>query len=992
VTAGRYQLQAAVDPDDEIAESDDSNNLSALAGQTVAADAHADLGVSIGPGPLTLPASAVSGDGTRFEISATIRNSGNVAVPRKTAIRVDVLAMPAGGGTGTAVASFTAQRTAGLKPGRSARQRLRFELPRGLAGDQYVFAAEVDPDNDVGEPYDEQERPLTRENNTAFTAAEREVDVAEGFFELDASFTEYQLPAQAVARQQVPGTVALTMTNRGTLPFPQGQSVATRLVARPPETDGSQDVVIAELPPRDVGRLAPGGTAQVALAFALPDALGAGQYHVFAVADSAEALPERDEDNLTAAPRSLVLEEPFIDLVARVDGSKLPATVVKGDRTPLPLPVTVVNLGNAAVPAGTVVDLEVFSNRIERGFHTQEVREPKALSLGAFPFDVGGLAAGAQRVTEYTTALRDEISPNFEYSLTVTVDTTNLVAESDEGNNGAESNVLYSGRDPLDFVTAGQSMWGAGSGAILDSGRNFVGKSFSTDKVLKQMNVGLANGELYAHAAGRVGADFRAVLDTGSVDVEYKSAADVKVVDFGRDVFTVSTGAAGDTTGYLNTRSPNIDVESNVIFDFDADVGVRGFAPFEGNYDHSVRVADIHTALELLKLTNSGLRVLGIPVLENADGPFSVEVELGIDGVTRKPSLAIKPARDLPHPHISPDVEIKEPDAPKKPKKPHSLNPLKNIELSFSAGDATLSVPDIALSEDTWRQGVGGPTIRATGLADLAKFQLDLDFLAVTLATLASGVAQPGALGATFQVDPLFELELDALDADFGPVFSIRQDFTFDARPTVTFLFSAPVNLVDSTRLDDPPIATGLTQHTVPLGSTFDFKPVNPAADLQVRTVYNMGGNLHNLTDLTVRPQLELDVLKIAGKFLFVDLGSYAAYQFTHKGNETPLATLFERDFQLGGFATEPGRTIDLDVADRKSAVVMVLAPPPQSAAPGGATGTPARLSANREGRLAPGETSMYPGAASRPTSFSSGVEASVISDLVRSDGDKLFG
>lgn len=894
---GAYQLVAVLDAADAVAEADETNNESQPAGRIRVDDPFVDLAALVATN--RLPSAVISGDGKKITLNAAVRNDGNVPLVTEAALVADILAMPTSGAAGVVVGSFPLTRINGLSPGKTAKQRFSVELPPGLASDLYRLVVSVDPGNAIGEPYDVEGRPLTRENNTAATDPATPIDVTEGFYDVAVEVDTYDLPPEAVTGQRLHGAVGLRLINRGNIPLPDTQ-LGVSLLARSAGEDQSAGSMLLELPPQKVFRLKPGAAKRIMARVNDLVSLLPGDYRVSALADNRDALAESNESN-EAPPQPLAMVEPYVDLSARVDGSQLPTQVTAG--APMDVAVIVRNNGNVTIPDGQLVGIDVFSNRIERGILTFEYRGPFKQLLGSFPqVDIGGLAPGKERSIPLQVEFGEQ-RKGFPYSISAEVDTADVIAEADEQNNGANAGRLHAGVDDLAFATTNQSMWGLDT-AILDTGLKFLGTTWNTSGPLFDVDAGVANAEVYASSRGRVGVDFQATLDTGSVDASYSDTVSLEVNEVARYTYSIKGKLDGTPTGSLVTRSPSIDISSNLIFDVEATVGVRGYAPFAGNFDESLKVIDTNGAtLNLLTLNNRQFSVLGDDLaMAEPEQDLSFSADLTFNPVLR-----------------AFEADLKDENSKPKKEKPHSKNPLEDA-IEFSAGDVTVYVPNIGLEQDEYA-GTYLPTIRAAGQADLMRLDLDVDFLAVTGALFASGVPTPGALGATFGVDGLFDVELDIVDFDAGPVVSIKQDFRFEALPAVTYVFNHPVGIIDPNHPENPPTQF-VTSHTTSVGQPFDF--YYKGDDLQIATSYEVNGTLHNITDLIAAAQYELDVLRVGGSVLGIDLGSAQVLERDGRGQAARLATLFNQEFELGGFQPATGQTVALNLSGGSSIVNLV--------------------------------------------------------------------
>ena len=117
----------------------------------------------------------------------------------------------------------------------------------------------------------------------------------------------------------------------------------------------------------------------------------------------------------------------------------------------------------------------------------------------------------------------------------------------------------------------------------------------------------------------------------------------------------------------------------------------------------------------------------------NGDETGSKVEILGIELAAAPPGEQLALEIDLPFtidvegpPRVQPQVV--DSNNPKKERKQHTQDPFE-AEVTFSTGDITLYAPDLSLEEEviTTQGGVAG--LRTSGDTDLAKLDIDLDFL-----------------------------------------------------------------------------------------------------------------------------------------------------------------------------------------------------------------------------------------------------------------------
>lgn len=492
------------------------------------------------------------------------------------------------------------------------------------------------------------------------------------------------------------------------------------------------------------------------------------------------------------------------------------------------------------------------------------------------------------------------------------------------------ADLLASVAAPVAFQATGQSMWGPGGPDIIDTGLLFSGIDWDVDL---HPQLGDAASNLFIAldlaTSGKIGVDFRAALDPGSVDAGFGGVANLEVIRGAGDMFSIHSQLAGSPTGSLATRSPNVDIESNFKFEVAASLGIRGeigtpdititvpsltwvnqtISTIFGNitvprpvfgtkqvtipgitlaaFDTTLIDFDVAQTLSLLKLTNNPANpefsILGIDLVESApDGNLAVTFEIAFD--------------PLAPPFF--DVDVKDESDPKQ-KKEHSTNPF-DVGVEFSMGDITLEAATLFL-EDTTFSGAGA--LEASGSARLARIDLDADFLGSILLGI------PPVFGASAGVSiagfNIASFSYDILDVDIGPQFSVSQDFAFVPELWVAMQFDKPVVIGGVAK----------TQHSMPVGTSLDvlFDDADAGGTLGVQTSYFLKNQFTNTTNLQVAPFVDAVALAASFDTFLGTIFDAALFDFAPiVGPPVTLATIFNQTYELGGFGTVQGQTLNL--------------------------------------------------------------------------------
>ena len=177
----------------------------------------------------------------------------------------------------------------------------------------------------------------------------------------------------------------------------------------------------------------------------LPTDIAEGVYFLVAVIDTADVVAEDDEsDNVVTADGSIAVAAPFIDLSATVGASPLPAQMIAGDDATGSLPITVRNRGNIGVQAN--IQMHVLATP------DGDPDNPANVLLATLDDQSINLAPGQTKDFLAAVSLPADM-PEGTYSIMALIDTTDVVAESDEQNNDAlTTSVVNVGSSVIDVT------------------------------------------------------------------------------------------------------------------------------------------------------------------------------------------------------------------------------------------------------------------------------------------------------------------------------------------------------------------------------------------------------------------------------------------------------------------------------------------------------------------------------------------------------------
>ena len=303
MTAGDYQIVLKVDGDNDIVETDDTNNESLL-GQTVSVAApFVDLTAVIGS-KVKLPSAVVAGDATKIKLPVEIKNEGNVAIARGQKISVRVVAQRVGDQAQVQVGTFENISISGLKPDAVKKLNLNVTLPIGLDGD-YQLLAQIDSAAEVDEKFED--------NNEAATDPADTITVADGFVDLTAVIgSKAKLPSMLLSGDGTTIKLPVEIKNEGNVAIAKGQVISVGIVARR-VSDGAE-VQVATFNNVSISSLKPDKVKKLNFNITLPGDLD-GDYQLVARVDSSSQLVESNESNNEAVANTPInMVEDYLSL------------------------------------------------------------------------------------------------------------------------------------------------------------------------------------------------------------------------------------------------------------------------------------------------------------------------------------------------------------------------------------------------------------------------------------------------------------------------------------------------------------------------------------------------------------------------------------------------------------------------------------------------------------------------------------------------------
>ncbi|MEM6553054.1 MAG: CARDB domain-containing protein [Planctomycetota bacterium] len=266
LASGDYTLRVEVDPHGQVTQSSTAGNT-VWTTQTVRvteADMKLDTEVSA---KAKLPASVLSGDGTKIRLPISIANNGNVAVEKRQRIDVAVYADRAGGGS-TLVTTMEDVSMSGLKPGKAKKLNLKVQLPIGLTDGDYTLRVVADASEEVTQS--------TTAGNTARTADA--IRVTEGVMAFEVAILDQtRLPTTVASDGAAKIKLPINITNSGNLSIAKGQKVQVMIEADSPD-HAPYSVLITRFENVSLSGLKPGQTKKLNLSFEMSTGFRNGDY------------------------------------------------------------------------------------------------------------------------------------------------------------------------------------------------------------------------------------------------------------------------------------------------------------------------------------------------------------------------------------------------------------------------------------------------------------------------------------------------------------------------------------------------------------------------------------------------------------------------------------------------------------------------------------------------------------------------------------------
>jgi CARDB len=161
-----------------------------------------------------------------------------------------------------------------------------------------------------------------------------------------------------------------------------------------------------------------------------------GTFRILTVVDSEHKIAESDETNNVSTTGPISLDPANYDLSATYGPVTLPPSVITGDPAKGKVSINLTNGGNAPIPAGQVVAIQVKARPTDANDALQDVL------IGSLSAKVAKLANGKSKTFKVNVELPANLAAK-TYKLITVVDSGNALTETNENNNTADSLASY---------------------------------------------------------------------------------------------------------------------------------------------------------------------------------------------------------------------------------------------------------------------------------------------------------------------------------------------------------------------------------------------------------------------------------------------------------------------------------------------------------------------------------------------------------------------
>ncbi|MEM6393612.1 MAG: CARDB domain-containing protein [Planctomycetota bacterium] len=351
--SGDYKLQVSVDPSREIWQSSIAGNIVWTTQSVKVTEGYVKLDTAVST-KAKLPASAISGDGSKIRLPVSITNNGNLAMEKWQTLDVVVYADRAGGGsTRVALAEDVSMR--GLKPGKAKKLNLKVQLPVELTDSHYTLRVVADAAGEVPQS--------STIGNTV--RATQTIQITKGYVKLDTEVSaKAKLPASVLSGDGTKIRLPISMANSGNIAIEKRKKIDVVVYA---DRAGGDSTLVMTVEKVSVSGLKPGKAKKLNLNVRLPRGLTDGEYTLRVVADaSGEVAQSTTAGNTASTTQTMNVTEGFTRLDTKfITEPTLPESVRLSDGIWVTLRASVTNSGNLPLENPGYTKLYVYADRID---------------------------------------------------------------------------------------------------------------------------------------------------------------------------------------------------------------------------------------------------------------------------------------------------------------------------------------------------------------------------------------------------------------------------------------------------------------------------------------------------------------------------------------------------------------------------------------------------------------------------------------------------
>ncbi len=444
LAAGNYDIFAVLDPNHNFADTNTSNNLvqSSILAVT---QSNVDLVPSFGTA--NIPATIIAGTPVTSSVQIILTNDGSVAIPAGVTIAAEVVARPASGPDIVINKSPISINVGSLAPNGTRTTTVSLVYPASMPPGPYQIVVKADTGNDLAE---------TNETNNEATLANTTLSVTTPFTDLGLTFDPHTtLPSGTITSDgatKIP--LKLDIVNNGNVTIAAGVSGTINIVAH--DVDDDTDVALQSFAVALNG-IASAKTRTLTLSPFLTLGMPAGNYTLEATLVTAiptDLLTNNSASTADIGLSPLMVTRGFADISDTIVSDTLPPATLVGTAKKASVKVSLINLGNVAIPAGHQVNVVVALRPVDAGDATTDI------PIGTMNAQsIAGLAANGGKKTISVAVTVPINAPSGDYNIVAKIAPVQPLGGDLLVNNEALGNPLTIGPrfTDLSIVTAAES-------------------------------------------------------------------------------------------------------------------------------------------------------------------------------------------------------------------------------------------------------------------------------------------------------------------------------------------------------------------------------------------------------------------------------------------------------------------------------------------------------------------------------------------------------